>query len=131
MPIQQINIGAAPDDGTGDTLRDALGKVNTNYASTAIILPITTESTTARTLGLADNKTYIRLTHASGCAITIPNQATVAWLDETEIVFRVAAAVAPSFTLGGSVVLNTSSPTLGQHSNFALKRVAENVWDLV
>lgn len=32
MAIQQINIGQAPNDGTGDLLRDAFGKANANFA---------------------------------------------------------------------------------------------------
>ena len=33
MAINPINVGAAPDDGTGDALRDAFTKVNANEAS--------------------------------------------------------------------------------------------------
>ncbi|KGP42018.1 hypothetical protein [Morganella morganii] len=29
--IQKINVGAKPDDGTGDTLRDAFIKANSNF----------------------------------------------------------------------------------------------------
>ncbi|WP_310740124.1 hypothetical protein [Arsenophonus apicola] len=29
--IKKINIGAKPDDGTGDPIRDAFGKVNDNF----------------------------------------------------------------------------------------------------
>tara|TARA_R110000823_G_scaffold115491_6_gene238185 strand:+ start:829 stop:1077 length:249 start_codon:yes stop_codon:yes gene_type:complete len=32
MPIQVINIGTSPDDGTGDLLRDAMDKINQNFA---------------------------------------------------------------------------------------------------
>jgi hypothetical protein len=32
MAIQQINIGQAPNDGTGDLLRDAFGKANGNFS---------------------------------------------------------------------------------------------------
>jgi len=30
MPVTKIDIGAKPNDGTGDSLRDAFGKVNDN-----------------------------------------------------------------------------------------------------
>jgi len=35
MPIEKINTGAAPNDGTGDTLRAAFGKVNDNLEALA------------------------------------------------------------------------------------------------
>jgi hypothetical protein len=34
MARQAIGIGAAPNDGTGDTLRDAMDKVNDNFIET-------------------------------------------------------------------------------------------------
>jgi hypothetical protein len=38
MPINKINTGAAADDGTGDTLRDAFQKVNLNLDALAAAL---------------------------------------------------------------------------------------------
>jgi hypothetical protein len=35
MSITPINIGAAPNDGSGDTLRSAGGKINANFAGLA------------------------------------------------------------------------------------------------
>lgn len=35
--FQTINVGAAPDDGQGDNLRDAFIKVNNNFSNTAIV----------------------------------------------------------------------------------------------
>ena len=32
MPIQVINIGTNPNDGTGEALRDAMDKINQNFA---------------------------------------------------------------------------------------------------
>jgi phage tail protein X len=131
MARQAINLGSGADSGTGDTHAAAFTKIEANFVELYGRGTTVTESTTARTIGLTDDGKYIRLTHASGCAITIPEQAVVTWLDETEIGFRVAGAVAPTFTLGTGVTLNTNSPTLAQHSTFALKRVAENIWDLI
>ena len=34
MAIQTINVGTTPNDGTGDTLRDAMIKVNSNFLQT-------------------------------------------------------------------------------------------------
>lgn len=93
-----------------------------------------TESTTSRVLALTDASKYIRLTNGSSCEITIPNQATVVWLADTEIVFRVAAAGIPTITLGAGVTLNDPNNVVAglvQGDTFAIKRVAENVWDLI
>lgn len=106
--------------------------VDANSGNAAAIL--VTESTTSRTLGLTDANKYIRLTNGSPCDITLPNQATVTWLADTEIYFRVAAAGIPTFTLGGSVVLNDPKgvvAALVQGDTFAIKRVASDVWDLI
>ena len=35
MAIQTINVGATPNDGTGDTLRNAMIKVNSNFLQTS------------------------------------------------------------------------------------------------
>lgn len=44
-----------------------------------------TESTTARTLGLTDRRKFIDCTNAAGCAITVPPQSSVTWVDNTTI----------------------------------------------
>lgn len=109
---------------------------NKKYVDDNIRVPavLVTESTTSRTLGLTDASKYIRLTNGSPCDITLPNQATVTWLADTEIYFRVAAAGIPTFTLGGSVVLNDPKgvvAALVQGDTFAIKRVASDTWDLI
>ncbi len=35
MPLSKVNLGAAPDDGRGDTLRDAFAKVNAGFEELA------------------------------------------------------------------------------------------------
>lgn len=95
---------------------------------------IVTESTTARALALTDEGKYIRLSHASGCAVTVPPNASVAFPVGTEIVFRrTVSAGAASITEGSGVTVNNkaavSSVTAG--SNFALKKVATNEWDFI
>lgn len=107
---------------------------NKKYVDDNIPAALVTESTTSRTLGLSDANKYIRLTSGSSCTITLPNQATVTWLADTEIYFRVAAAGIPTFTLGGSVVLNDPKgvvAALVQGDAFAIKRVASDTWDLI
>lgn len=96
-------------------------------------MPVITESATARTLALTDAGCYIRLTNASSCAITVPPQADVAWPDDAEIAFRVAAAGIPTIVEGSGVTVNdkASAATLTQHKTWGLKRAALNVWDFV
>ena len=37
MSLQTVNIGSAPDDHTGDPLRTAFNKINTNFANLAAL----------------------------------------------------------------------------------------------
>lgn len=118
-----IDINLVP-KGTGRVLSDGLAMDPYTVA---------TESGTSRTLALTDAQTYIRLTNASSCTITLPNQATVTWLDNTEIAFRIANTGIPTFTLGAGVTLNGSGnlASMVQNNTFAIKRVAANTWDLI
>lgn len=93
---------------------------------------VITESTTARTLALTDAKKYIRLTNGSSCTITLPAQATVAWLADTELAFYVAAAGIPTITT--TATLNDPKgiiAALVQGDAFMLKRAASDVWDVI
>lgn len=94
---------------------------------------VQTASGTTLTLAATDAQTYIRLTNASACDITLPNDSTVTWLDNTEIAFRIANTGIPTFTLGGGVTLNGSGnlASMVQNNTFAIKRVAANTWDLI
>lgn len=95
--------------------------------------PVQTASGTTLTLAATDAQTYIRLTNASACDITLPNQATVTWLANTEIAFRIANTGIPTFTLGAGVTLNGSGnlASMVQNDTFAIKRVASDTWDLI
>lgn len=75
MPLQSINIGSAPNDGTGDTARAAFSKVNDNfaelYAQGVIASTVTTDTT------LTDPDTFVLVNAASGAVqITLPAAAT-------------------------------------------------------
>jgi hypothetical protein len=91
------------------------------------------ESGEALTLGLSAAGKYVRL--AAECVITLPNQATVAWLAGTEIAFRViASAEPPTFALGSGVTLNDPQAVIAAlepGATFAIKRVTENEWDVI
>ena len=96
-------------------------------------LAVTTETTTARTLSLADNNNYIRCTNASPTTITIPLQATVTWPPAAMITFRRATG-AGAVTLAGvsgvTVAGNTAS-SIAAEGVFAIVRTGENTWDFV
>lgn len=92
-----------------------------------------TVSGTTFSPGLSDVGKYHRLTSASACTITILQQSTIAWPADVEIYFRVANTVSPVVAEGSGVTVNNkaAAAAIAQHGTFALKRVAENVWDLI
>ena len=96
-------------------------------------LAVTTETTTARLLTLADNNTYIRCTNTSPTTITIPLQATVTWPPAAMITFR-RATLAGAVTLAGvsgvTIAGNTAS-SVAAEGVFAIIRTGENTWDFV
>lgn len=96
--------------------------------------PVVTESTTARLLALTDAGAYIRHTNASNSTVTMPPQADVAWLDDTEVHIRRSAAGNLTLTPGAGVTLNApSGGTLVMTNNMSvtLKRAGSNIWDVI
>lgn len=126
-----INTGISANDGSGDTIRDAFWKVNQNF--TELYGTVITETGASRTLTGSDAYAYIRCTHVSGCAITVPPMSNVTWDTGVEIYFRVAGAGAPSIVTGTGVTVNNLSGalTLTQHQNWALKMISGDVWDFI
>jgi hypothetical protein len=96
--------------------------------------PVVTDATTARMLALTDDKSYLRFTSNSAITVTVPKQATVAWLGSTA--FALEPAGDGTITAAGEdedVTINTET-TLSSAGRFAtmfLIRVDENVWTLV
>lgn len=119
-------------DGKATTAQGA--KADTAMQPGDDVLAVVTDATTARTLALADNRKYIRLTNAASCVITVPPTGSVAWVtDKTLIVFRIAAAGIPSITEGAGVTVNNKTALAGmaQHQTFALKYLGANAWDVI
>ncbi len=103
-------------------------------ASAASAPPVLTEADTARTLGLADANAYLRFTNAGASTATIPPQSGTAWAANTEIHIRRAAAGSLTLTPGSGVTLNAPSGgtlVMTDRMSVTLKRVAENVWDVI
>lgn len=72
MAQQQINVGASPNDGTGDTLRDALIISNSNADDvTDRLEPVSRTITSSGTLTSSDRVVYVDPT-AGAVTITLP-----------------------------------------------------------
>lgn len=97
--------------------------------------PVTSEiSATSYTPDLADTNGYKRCTNASGCAVTLPTDATVSYAVDTEIIFRQAAAGAVSIDAPTGVTLNIPSgfiaQTAFQGGEIRAKVIAADEWDI-
>jgi hypothetical protein len=103
MPQQTINIGSAPDDGTGDPLRDAFDKANDNFTELYAAFaasgaswksPVRAATTGAGTLATSfeNGDTLDGVTLATGDRILIKDQAAPA----ENGIYVVAASGAPA-----------------------------------
>ncbi len=106
-----------------------VNSISGNIITTQTVI---TESNTTRTLDLTDNYNWIHCTNASGCTITVPPQSSVSWADGAIIYGDQGAAGAVTIAAGAGVTINCADTlvTDGQHSTFALVRVASDVWIL-
>lgn len=93
---------------------------------------VQTESTTARTLSLADRNTYIRCTNGSAVTITVPPESSVGFSRDDEIHVMqagdgtVTAAAAVGVTIGPGTAMSTAA----KGKAFTLKKVDTNTWDI-
>jgi hypothetical protein len=104
------------------------------FHAVAPVFPSTkTESGAAVALALGDVGRYVRLTGSGAITVTVLQQSSVNWPADAEIQFRIAGTGSVSIAEGAGVTVNnrTAVNALTQHANFTLKRVGENVWDLV
>ncbi len=92
---------------------------------------VVTEATVARTLAVGDTGLYIRLTNASGCTITLPDDATGLWDSNHEIRFRIETAAVPTITTTTTVTDLAVLAALGINDNFTLKRVGADEWHII
>ena len=102
--------------------------------ATAAPAETVTESTTARNLGLTDAGKYIRHTNAGASTVTVPPQASVAWVADTEIHIRRVGAGNLTLTPGAGVTLNAPSGgtmVLTAAMSVTLKRIASDEWDVI
>lgn len=94
--------------------------------------PVLTESTATRTLALTDAQKYIRTTNSSATTITVPPQASVVWLADTEIIIIQTGTGQVTVAAGSGVTINTPETlkSAKRYATMTLKRVASDVWDL-
>lgn len=74
---------------------------------------------------------YIRLTHSTGCEITV--EASSNFQDGDTVQFRIAGGNTIILTPGIGVTLNNAGlvTTLTTHDNFSLKYLGGDVWDVI
>lgn len=98
-----INIGTTPNDGTGDTLRDAFDKVNDNFDEL-----YTVANTTAIFIG---NSTVNTL--ANSTIVTLANSTSTANLTSATLTIGTSVVNSSSLALGSNVILSTTTITIG------------------
>ena len=111
---------------------NALGDMLTELYAGPTKMEVVSDTSTARTLALADEQTYIRCDNASAITVTVPPQSDVAWTDGAEIIIEQAGAGQVTVAAGAGVTIHTSQTLLSaaQYSVVTLKRVAEDEWVL-
>lgn len=93
----------------------------------------TTDSSTARTLALADAVRYLRFTNVGAITLTVPTNASVAFPVGTVIPIRRATgagAITLSIT-GVTVNGSAGAPSVAAGANFALQKIATDEWDFI
>jgi hypothetical protein len=112
-------------DGTANGLTQLVGSP---------ALRVVTESTTVRTLGLADVGAYLRCTSGSTVTITVPAVAGVAWPVGTTISIEQAGtgpvAIAGAAGVAINRVAGREPQTAGQYAVVSLVNVAADAWTL-
>lgn len=94
-------------------------------------LPVT-ETTTARTIGLTDARKFLYCTNAAGCAITVPPQSAVTWLDNTTLL-GIGSLENCTFVEGSGVTIIKPDDRMLEcyaKSEWALRRLSSDVWAL-
>jgi hypothetical protein len=120
--------------GSGTSLIGADGDDGADGADGAALAGIVAESTTSRTLALTDAEKMIECSHVSGCEITVPANATVAF--DVGAVVHIAADTSAAVTIvaAGGVTIKKSAAAsaalAGQHSVATLAKVATDTWRL-
>lgn len=127
MAKQTINIGALPNDGTGDPLRTAMDKANDNFDELYTITP-NNQVVDDYTLVLADNLKLVSMDYASACTLTVPPG--ILPVGALVLVVQTGAGQV-TFVEGSEVTINSQDSALamsGQYCTASLIQTATNVW---
>jgi hypothetical protein len=110
---------------TGSTNKDALNRLLTVSSASVI-----TDATTARTLALADAGSWIEFSNAGAVTVTIPTNASVAFVIGTTILLTQAAAGKVTAVGAGGVTVKTSTTaaTSAQEATIAVTKIATDTW---
>lgn len=93
---------------------------------------VRTQGGTAYTLQLSDAGYYIQTTSTTAVTITVPTQASVTWVADTEIYFEQNNTGQLTIAGASGVTINSTETlkTFARYSVIALKRVASDTWTL-
>lgn len=137
MAQQTIDIGAAPNDGLGDPLRDAFDKANDNftelYTAAALGISINFQTGTTYTLDLADANNVVVLTNGAAITLTIPTNAAEAFPVGTVIELHQGGAGVVTVDPDTGVTLLSRGSLVdlaGQEAVAAVRKMATNTWRL-
>jgi hypothetical protein len=92
------------------------------------VATVVTETTTARTIGLTDAGTVVECTNASLTSVTIPNEAAVAFPDETILSVYAAGAAGVRFGRGSGVTIRNLIGNLPQYSQASFRKLEGDEW---
>lgn len=73
MSQQDVNVGNIPNDGSGDTLRDAMIKINANFSE---LFNIPTRLVSSNSSSSSSSDRYIGVSYAGPVSITLHTPAT-------------------------------------------------------
>ena len=132
--LDGLSLDAATPVVAADSLLVAIGKLQAQLAAIGAIGAVVTESGTSRTLSTDDVGAYIRHTNVAASVVVVAPQADQAWEDGDAVHLRRAAAGNLTLTPGAGVTLNAPSGgslLMTDAMAVTLKRVGENVWDVI
>ena len=113
-------------------LSGATSNIQTQFnALKSTTIQLTTQTFT---LDVVHINAYIQCQHATSTTITLPNQTSVNWPNESVIYFRRKSTAGPIYldapagvVINGQVII----PTILADQNFALRKIDLNVWDVI
>lgn len=135
MSKQTINIGTTANDGTGDPIRTAFDKTNDNFDELyAGVTGITTSTLTAFTPALSDAGKTVIITNTSAIAVTVPTNASVAYVVGT--VITIIQGGAGQITVSGDSgvtvdAYDSGNKTAGEHAAVSLLKYGTDTWKLI